>query len=156
MEYKWGTTVGYHTKIWGNAQEFCQMAPKVAKNVYFSVTKITSPFGHLSSTDLEYFWNSWCESVSQCIHQWKNQIFAWGCFASSQNEKNGVISRECLLSVCSSNSTILDDRIHFTSQRCTFCMWVLVRNVQFGHLFPRKTQFLCWMQMVHPFTVHQR
>ena len=97
--------------------------------------------------------------VSHCPSAYtseKIKFFAWGCFASSQNEKNGVISRECLLSVCSSNSTILDDRIHFTSQRCTFCMWVLVRNVQFGHLFPRKTQFLCWMQMVHPFTVHQR
>ena len=52
-------TASKHWRHW------CQ---KVVNNVFF----MWQFFGHISFTDFDHFWYNWRESVSQCIHHWKN------------------------------------------------------------------------------------
>ena len=56
------------------------------QNVFcFFVIKATRPFGHLSGTDFDHFWNNRRESLSACVHWWKIFQFLRRGFAGSQN-----------------------------------------------------------------------
>jgi len=69
-----------HTK---NSGEIARgVAPKEAKTC-FLVNNTTQTFVHLSCADFDHFWNRRCESVSACVHRWKNSEFLHREFYSS-------------------------------------------------------------------------
>jgi len=71
-------------------QEKCAKSPqgfrsRVLKRVLFFALKATRPFGHLSCTDFDHFWNNRRESFCACVHRWKISEFLRREFSRSQN-----------------------------------------------------------------------
>jgi len=67
--------------------------PQGAKTCFFSVFNATRPFGHLSCTDFDYFWNKRRESVSACVHWWKISEFLRRGFFTSPKQLKWVLLR---------------------------------------------------------------
>ena len=98
LEYKWGATVCTQTRKMGEIAP--GVLPKGAKTCSFCQTR---PFGHLSCTDFNHFWNKRRESVSACIHRWKILEFLCRWFSESKKQRSiaqmaqflmmGIISR---------------------------------------------------------------
>jgi len=125
--------------MWGKSPEgFHQTAQKC----FFSVRgkNATRPFGHLSCTDFDYFWNNWLESVSRWWLAWKMSKFLRRELCRPQKRNWG-----CLYGAYGSIIIIsgAGDRSHFRGQANVLWMcllyWVLTVDVWFGHCNIHKT-----------------
>jgi len=112
LEYKWWGTVRTRTrKMEESPQGFHPTVPK--RVLFFSVINATRPFGNLSCTDFDHFWNSRRESLSACVHRWKIfRICAQGVFQVPKGPKIWYNRVVCMCVVCRSNGTIPGDRNH--------------------------------------------
>jgi len=94
-------------------QGFCLRVPKCA--LFFSVTQPMWPFGHLSCTDFDHFWN---KDMNQCAHVylWKISKFLHRVFSRPQKQLK-TSNFEGDLWQYYSNSTILGEGNHIWASR---------------------------------------
>jgi len=84
LECKWGAMVHTHTR---KMEELVPaVLPQGDKTCFVSsVINSTQPFGYLSCTNFDHFWNNRRESLFACVHWWKILQFLHRDFPGSQN-----------------------------------------------------------------------
>jgi len=93
--------------------------PQGAKTCcFFSVINATRPFGQLTCTDFDHFWNNRRESLSTCVHRWKFSEFLRRGSSTSAKKQPKIwycCRAVCVCATTSSNGTIPGDRNHLGS-----------------------------------------
>jgi len=109
LEYICGTTMRTCTRNCWMPQGFRQTSPK--RVLFFSVTIITQPFGHLPCTDLDIVWNNRRESVRTPMRN--VQIFAWGFCKPPKPPRSSILEWVLVTSIQLKWQQISGDRNHF-------------------------------------------
>ena len=118
--------------------------PPRAQNVFFSDrSNTTRPFGHLSCTDFDHFWNNDLNRFAGGERREKVPNICAGSFSDPKTHFSvfGWWDASCLCPAYSLNATISGDGSHFRASqhpKDVPCWWVLRGTYGLGAMTPRK------------------